>query len=1497
MMNSFDQLLELAASLPGYALAAILLIALILAFLLFAPTVRKLWARFRQARAAHAIQKDLSLWGNLSKLAKGEDAADELKAAHHNRSDAVKQDFRRGFALLRQNRYVAAKLPWFLMLGEPSAGKTKLLAESGLELTPSADFADKASPALCFWLGGRAVVLDFDGRLFFDRWLGGSSAEMRTLETLIAETHRRLPLSGIILAVPADALIADDRQLARRKAMLIAAELESLTARLGMIVPVHLVVTKLDRAAGFADFMSELDEHMRQQCFGWQADPARSPAEGFDEAAFERFWHETLKRLRAGVPRLMLSKSVLGRGGEGMSRLDKTAGIYLFPESFDELREPLGIYLRTIFGGDDFTGVRSAPLAGVWFTSAEQTGGALSRALAAMTGSPVDDAVIPPSSASTSSKPFFIREMLGQAVFTMTPAARFTRAESLRRRAPQYAATLICLTLAGWWSWAALFESDRFQAELAPMQTYYGALCDAFRDGRIAHSPLLGIDGRGEPRTLFDAPMAGMPTMTRQEFFQTGWQRAQAPMHAPWGFKTASLAVFGLSRDLERDTRRFLFDQVQSQMSYLPALTLLEHDFVASPERPFTKAKRDALFALLEISRYRSVVGWKDRSGNPLYSKGTLEAFLGHLYPAMPENAVAMLSSFEPKYDKLADRLNATIVLSRDYEAACRAGVESMLRSFEAGNAYPASAYQKMRRAAAAGEELSRAYQDAVALAEPGKVHDAASLDAWQKAARIAAQASGEFEADIRQAIRSERRTPTAAQKLFSKALQKDEAQESASAAALVNDRIAEAYKAYQAALSGDVGALRDLTGGEASSSGASLHRLFSAEAIDLAASHMKRRLADDHAALTAQIERIRGDELFSPAPAKAEDPALAPFSFELFATLMKLSALPESSASQLPEAGVLAPAAFLEKWRALEKELDDQSRQLEAFLQDHGDAKVIKPLAAAAPQFLALDADRARIRLAEALLKHYPASGSTASTASALSFSIGESASKRAADSPETERFSLDAARRVLGFVPSGPEYDPYAAEVELSAVAKLAEAAAASSAAKESKAEEKPSAAPRLFVSALGKNPRWQRLKAAASDYARDYVRWWGAVGDRAAPRASGWSGFRRLAAQSEAYRVNAQLLALYDTASDALDRLPASLLDRAGAKEADAAREKIDARRKELTTDFTAACSSMLSAWRMLPEGADDANRFVVGLSSEARAQLALADAAGIPWWKRFSEAGVRLMKTSAAASWQSRFSSKHLSVMRFPLVADAPSGEKALTSVEMAEISDALLDFGIRGAAANASDPLAEAIAALAQSNQKEEPAAKPLDLSACASAKACGERLQQAAMLLLEREKPLEWTLVLPDAKHHEALVKRLGEGLPSALGRYRYCSAAAGATSEAPLQRRATSSAKPLDLTVARIGAGTLTVQLLEFSDDEAAEAHIEIAGGWAGMRLWLDPKGFYDKAAGIVWTPHVVADRMGAKSVLVLGVRMSQSIAAPADWPRTSNCSLACRP
>ena len=59
MMNSFDQLLELAASLPGYALAAILLIALILAFLLFAPTVRKLWARFRQARAAHAIKKDL----------------------------------------------------------------------------------------------------------------------------------------------------------------------------------------------------------------------------------------------------------------------------------------------------------------------------------------------------------------------------------------------------------------------------------------------------------------------------------------------------------------------------------------------------------------------------------------------------------------------------------------------------------------------------------------------------------------------------------------------------------------------------------------------------------------------------------------------------------------------------------------------------------------------------------------------------------------------------------------------------------------------------------------------------------------------------------------------------------------------------------------------------------------------------------------------------------------------------------------------------------------------------------------------------------------------------------------------------------------------------------------------------------------------------------------------------------------------------------------------
>jgi len=79
-----------------------------------------------------------------------------------------------------------------------------------LELLPSAVENESGSTAsetipVRSWLNGQAFVIDVGGRIFFDRWVGGSSAEWTLLQSLINKAHSRDPLGGIILTIPADA--------------------------------------------------------------------------------------------------------------------------------------------------------------------------------------------------------------------------------------------------------------------------------------------------------------------------------------------------------------------------------------------------------------------------------------------------------------------------------------------------------------------------------------------------------------------------------------------------------------------------------------------------------------------------------------------------------------------------------------------------------------------------------------------------------------------------------------------------------------------------------------------------------------------------------------------------------------------------------------------------------------------------------------------------------------------------------------------------------------------------------------------------------------------------------------------------------------------------------------------------------------------------------------------------------------------------------------------
>ncbi len=255
--------------------------------------------------------------------------------------------------------------PWLALLGLPGHGKTALLGPTGIKRLVEVDREGprKSQPDAVpedrlrlFSSPGGAAYLEVPHPL-------GRSEELRPtwLAALKLLRARSQPLHGVVLAVSAEDL-ATDADPTKRAAQIgdeLAAQLADLVANLAVNVPIYLVITKLDRLAGFADLLAKVEN--RGQALGFELPDGRS-----DDLVLK----ETRGRFDALCDLLdQRSLRTVGRFKEPEPAVQ--ARLLAFVRQLSELAEPLAALVRpliTIRGGDP---VR---LRGVYFTSAVQGG-------------------------------------------------------------------------------------------------------------------------------------------------------------------------------------------------------------------------------------------------------------------------------------------------------------------------------------------------------------------------------------------------------------------------------------------------------------------------------------------------------------------------------------------------------------------------------------------------------------------------------------------------------------------------------------------------------------------------------------------------------------------------------------------------------------------------------------------------------------------------------------------------------------------------------------------------------------------------------------------------------------------------------------------------------------------------------------------------------------------------------------------------------------------
>ncbi|MEI6557471.1 MAG: type VI secretion system membrane subunit TssM [Rhodospirillaceae bacterium] len=404
----------------------------------------------------------------------------------------------------RCGRLTLRRLPWYLVIGTPGAGKTTALANSGLSF-PLADILGHrpvqgfAGTRSCdWWFTSEAVLVDTAGRYTSqDSNSAADSAAWLGLLDLLKFHRPGQPLNGVVVTISLADLAAQplvDRHIA---ADALNWRLTEIEARLGTRVPVYVVLTKADRLTGFSEFFADQTEDARRQVWGITfpaEDPDAPPGNNTWAARFTTRFELLAQRLE----RRLFER--LTREPDPVVR----ALIASFPQQLASLRPVLTEFLVHALQPADLG--RRTLLRGVYLTSAKREGGTIDRMapeLAATFG--VEHRLPEPDAVAAGG--VFLNRLFREVIFAETHLAGTEgppdRRSARRRRQLRLAALAglaLSLVVGGYWGWAGLVSHRLFSgfedtlgraAALMPAGLGGGSQADRVADGDV--DPVLPV--------------------------------------------------------------------------------------------------------------------------------------------------------------------------------------------------------------------------------------------------------------------------------------------------------------------------------------------------------------------------------------------------------------------------------------------------------------------------------------------------------------------------------------------------------------------------------------------------------------------------------------------------------------------------------------------------------------------------------------------------------------------------------------------------------------------------------------------------------------------------------------------------------------------------------------------------------------------------------------------------------------------------------------------
>jgi type VI secretion system protein ImpL len=371
------------------------------------------------------------------------------------------------------------ELPWYMIIGNPAAGKSTAIANSGLQF-PFADskiVQGTGGTRNCDWFftsdgilldtAGRYSVIDDDRAEWFD-FLG-----------LLKKYRKRAPINGIIIAVSIAELTDNRPEFAINLANNLRQRVQELTERLEVHAPVYVMFTKADLITGFSEFFSDAERAERDKIWGATL-PYNLTSSSQDVL---KFFDQRFDELYDGLKELSLASMALNSGERMVS------GTFTFPLEFFSIKGTLRAFIATLFEENPFQ--FKPVLRGFYFTSALQEGAPIS-ASSKRVAQRFDLKLAPQAQvAVTDQHGYFLLNLFRKVIFADKDlVAQYASANKTRLRYVSFfaATALVGLALGGWsWSYmnnrqlvanvqADLDQAVRLQDKRLDLQSRFAAL-------------------------------------------------------------------------------------------------------------------------------------------------------------------------------------------------------------------------------------------------------------------------------------------------------------------------------------------------------------------------------------------------------------------------------------------------------------------------------------------------------------------------------------------------------------------------------------------------------------------------------------------------------------------------------------------------------------------------------------------------------------------------------------------------------------------------------------------------------------------------------------------------------------------------------------------------------------------------------------------------------------------------------------------------------------